>query len=247
MRLHCLGSGGYHPNERRHTACYYLPELGLVLDAGTGIFRLAEKLESMEIKVVLTHAHLDHICGLTFLLVPMLLNKIATVEIIAEKKVIDSIEAHLFEPSIFPMRPDFVMHPIQPGDEIDLGKGATLSTCPLPLHPGGSLGIKITQGEKVIAYITDTTTSDDYIPFIQNADLLLHECYFPDDNAEWCEPSGHSHTTAVAKLARKAGVKELGLIHIDPQREDDDPIGLTIAQKVFAKTKVVEDGDVFEV
>ena len=27
MRLQLLGTGGYHPNERRHTACLLVPEL----------------------------------------------------------------------------------------------------------------------------------------------------------------------------------------------------------------------------
>ena len=48
MKLHCLGTGGYHPSEHRHTACYYLPELQLVLDAGTGMFRLPNQLKTQQ-------------------------------------------------------------------------------------------------------------------------------------------------------------------------------------------------------
>ena len=33
MKLHLLGTTGYHPNARRHTACLMLPEQGIVLDA----------------------------------------------------------------------------------------------------------------------------------------------------------------------------------------------------------------------
>ena len=44
MRLVLLGTTGYHPNERRHTPCLLLPECGVMLDAGTGVFRTAEYL-----------------------------------------------------------------------------------------------------------------------------------------------------------------------------------------------------------
>ena len=67
MELVLLGTGGYHPNEARHTACLMLPEHGILLDAGTALFRAREHLRTPELVVVLTHAHLDHIVGLTFL------------------------------------------------------------------------------------------------------------------------------------------------------------------------------------
>ena len=44
MKLLRLGTAGYHPNERRQTACFMLPEEGIVLDAGTGFFRVRQHL-----------------------------------------------------------------------------------------------------------------------------------------------------------------------------------------------------------
>src|SRR5579871_6726587 len=66
MILQFLGTGGYHPNERRHTACLLLPEVGVVFDAGTGAFRIRERLRTPDIQLFLTHAHLDHVVGLTY-------------------------------------------------------------------------------------------------------------------------------------------------------------------------------------
>ena len=60
MRLLFLGTGGYHPNERRHTAGLMLPELGVVFDAGSSFFRVQSRLQTKELDVFLTHAHLDH-------------------------------------------------------------------------------------------------------------------------------------------------------------------------------------------
>ena len=68
LRLHCLGTAGYHPNATRHTSCYFLPESGIVLDAGSGIFALPPLVETSSLDILLSHAHLDHTLGLTFLL-----------------------------------------------------------------------------------------------------------------------------------------------------------------------------------
>jgi ribonuclease BN (tRNA processing enzyme) len=59
--------------------------------------------------------------------------------------------------------------------------------------------------------------------------------------AQWCQPTGHSHTTAVAQLARDAGVGRLYLTHIDPQRPDDDPIGIDVARSIFRQSILAED------
>ena len=42
MKLLLLGTSGYHPSEQRQTACLMLPEVGIVLDAGTGFFRVRQ-------------------------------------------------------------------------------------------------------------------------------------------------------------------------------------------------------------
>ena len=40
MNVVLLGSGGYFPTSQRQTSCVLLPEIGVVLDAGTGMSRL---------------------------------------------------------------------------------------------------------------------------------------------------------------------------------------------------------------
>jgi hypothetical protein len=37
MKLVVLGSNGFRANDLGQTACYAIPELGLTLDAGTGL------------------------------------------------------------------------------------------------------------------------------------------------------------------------------------------------------------------
>lgn len=68
-----LGSGGWIPTSRRQTCCAYLRhrDYVLLIDAGTGVQRLLEEprlLAGVErLDIVLTHFHLDHVIGLSYL------------------------------------------------------------------------------------------------------------------------------------------------------------------------------------
>ena len=66
-----------------------------------------------------------------------------------------------------------------------------------------------------MAYVTDTMARPEapYVEKIAGVDVLLHDCYFPDDLAKTAETIGHSTTTAVAQVAARASVRRLVLIH----------------------------------
>jgi len=238
MRLQFLGTGGYHPNERRHTASLILPEIGVVFDAGSSFFRVESRLETNELDIFLTHAHLDHIQGLTFFIVPLLKGIVSHCRIHASPKTIAAVRQHLFAEDVFPVLPAYEF--VELAERIELPSGGVITHVPLK-HPGGSLGFKLEVAGRRLAYITDTTVDGSYTDFIQGVDVLIHECYFPDELAEWCEKTGHSHTTQVATLARDANVGRLYLTHIDPQRPDDDPIGIRTARAIFPATTLAED------
>ena len=107
MRVQFLGTGGYHPNERRHTACIMLPEMGVIFDAGTSFFRVASHLMTRELDIFLTHAHLDHIVGLTYFLVPMFNKLVERVRVHSAPEYLDARRAlaHLFSQPMFPVPP----------------------------------------------------------------------------------------------------------------------------------------------
>lgn len=237
MRLQFLGTGGYHPNERRHTAGIMLPELGIVLDAGSSFFRVQPRLQTPELDVFITHPHLDHIQGLTYFLVPLLQGTVARCRVHADDVTLDAIRTHLFATSVFPVLPGYEFLTLS--ECVTVGN-VSITHRPLK-HPGGSRGYLLQTPKWRLAYITDTTVDGSYTEFIRGADILIHECYFPDELSQWCDPTGHSHTTQVAQLARDAGVGQLYLTHIDPQRPDDDPVGLETARRIFPRTLLAED------
>ena len=238
MRLIFLGTGGYHPNERRHTASLLLPEIGVALDAGTGFFRATERLKTSTLDVFLTHAHLDHVCGLTFLLVPMLRGDIDRLRVFGSRDTLLAIRNHLLANELFPVMPAFEW--LELNDPIELSDGGQLTWTRL-IHPGGSVGFRIDWPDRSLAYITDTTAPGEYADFIRGVDLLIHECYFPDTLSEWADKTGHSAATPVARLAKSAQVGRLLLVHIDPQRPDDDPVGISSIRRIFPNTELAED------
>ena len=238
MRVVFLGTGGYHPNERRHTASLLLPDIGVALDAGTGFFRVQKAIKSAKLDIFLTHAHLDHICGLTFILVPLLRGDFERVRVFGTASTLEAVRTHLLAKELFPVEPGFEWHVLD--ESVPLPDNGRLTWTALD-HPGGSVGFRLDWKGKSLAYITDTTAPGRYADFVRGVDVLIHECYFPDDMIEWAEKTGHSSSTSVANLARAVKVKRLYLVHVDPQRPDDDPVGIDGIRAIFEHTELAED------
>ena len=240
MRLILLGTTGYHPNDRRHTPCLLLPECGLMLDAGTAVYRAGEYLTGPELDIFLTHAHLDHVVGLTYLFSVIHAHPLKRITLHGLPEKLAAIEEHLFSDALFPVRPPLEFRPLE--ESFALPDGGRLTHFPLE-HQGGSIGYRLDWPGRSMAYVTDTTADADaaYVAKIHGVDLLVHECYFPDAQARWARKTGHSHTTPVAQVAQRAGVKRLVLVHLNPLSTADDPIGLDVARAIFPNTILGED------
>ncbi len=227
MRLHCLGTVGYHPNSARHTSCYFLPESGIVLDGGSGIFRLPDLIETDSLDILLSHAHLDHTIGLTFLLDVLFQRPVEQLRIWGEADKIAAVREHLFSDLIFPVQLDAQWIAIDDQPSFQIGD-ATVSWRAQD-HPGGTVAYRIDwPSGKRLVYVTDTTgdTSDEQAAWSGNANLLMHECYFRDSAAEWAQTTGHSWTGRVIEVSAAAKPKKLLLTHINPIELSDDPVDL---------------------
>jgi ribonuclease Z len=242
MKLVPLGTTGYHPNELRQTACYMLPESGAVFDAGTGAHRLAKYLVGDELDLFLSHAHLDHIIGLTFLLETFHQHPMRRATVHGDPRKLAAVREHLFHVDLFPVPIPVEWRAL--AKQVPLRDGGVVTHFPLT-HPGGSLGFRVDWPGKSLAYVTDTTASSasNYVESIRGVDLLLHECNFSDDEIppEFAVKTGHSQTSQVAELAKRADVGRLVLIHIAPHHNRVDPVGVDKARKIFAKTEIAED------
>lgn len=248
MKVHFLGTTGYHPNNRRHTACLMVPELGVIFDAGTGIFRARDLIQSKTLDIYMSHVHLDHSVGLTFLLDVLFEKNVNEVRVHMANDKIGAIKKSLYHPMLFPVEPDYEFVPIVEDNVLESKMGYTI--CPFALeHPGGSHGFILRCQGKSLAYVTDTTADvdADYIEKIRDVDLLIHECYFKDGTEDYAKLTGHSCLTPVAEVARKANAGRLILVHINPLDESDHPLDLDSVRPIFDKIEVAEDHLVVEV
>lgn len=240
MKLVVLGTAGYHPNEHRQTTCVLIPAAGIAFDAGTSFFRLPPHLETDSLDIFLTHAHLDHTVGLTYLLDVLYQRPLDEVRVHGEADKLAAIRQHLFAKEIFPVQPPYIDHPIQPKVPVE---DATVTHCRLE-HPGGSLAYRVDWADRSLAFVTDTTatTNASYIDFIRGVDLLIHECNFPDGFSELAEKTGHSCLTPVAQVARQANVGGLVLLHFNPLIPGLESQAIEEALEIFSPIVLAEDG-----
>jgi len=91
----------------------------------------------------------------------------------------------------------------------------------------------------------DTAPSEALEVAAHEADLLVHEATFIDEEADRARQTGHSTAREAAQVATEAGVRLLALTHLSPRhlpREFRDE-----ARAVFAGTVVPRDFDTIEV
>ena len=218
MRALLLGTTGYHPTDSRQTACVLLPDLGIAFDAGTGMFRVGRHLTTDTLDIFISHAHLDHVVGLTYFFTLLFERPGQKITVHGDAGKLASVRENLFAADFFPVKPTFTWQPLAP--LTTLANGAKLRSFPL-IHPGGSIGYRLEIEGRSLAYVTDTTAcaGAEYIEQIRGVDLLLHECNFPNGQDELAKKTGHSCLDDVARVAAAAGVKRLVLIHFDPVLE----------------------------
>jgi ribonuclease Z len=240
MKLLLLGTSGYHPSEQRHTACLMLPEAGIVLDAGTGFFRVRDHLATTTLDILLSHTHLDHVTGLTFLLSTRWQKRLDRITVHGAADKLAACREHLLNDHLFPAPLPVEWRPLADGS-FQIGE-AQVTHFPLA-HPGGCTGYRLDFPGRSMAYVTDTTASAqaDYVDRIRGVDVLAHECNFRDGQNEWAVKTGHSSTSAVVELAKRAGVGRLVLIHLDPLDDASDPVGIEQARRIFPRTDVGHD------
>lgn len=248
MKVHLLGTGGYRPTEFRHTACFMLPEEGIVLDMGTGAFRIRELLETDHLDIFLSHAHLDHVVGIAYLLYIKHDRPNLKIRIHGEAAKLRVVQEHLLVQEMMPVALDCQWVPLPAGGELISPSGVQVNWFPLK-HPGGSVGYRLWKENHGIGYVTDTTAAldADYVRQIEGVNLLIHECNFPDGREDWAELTGHSCASSVAQVARRVGAEQLVVMHMDPLSDEPVAFDLGPMREIFPNTICGEDGMILEV
>lgn len=225
MKLTVLGSGGWIPTQNRQT-CSYLLELDnslIILDAGTGISRLSEYSDILskykEIHLILSHYHLDHIIGLSFL--PLFiknhkLNIYAPSKSYYENTALDILKTI----TSFP----YFSKPIETlTSNVNIyeydSSGFKINDLNISIleqkHTAPSFGITL---GKYLHYATDTSVFKETFILANKVDLLLHECWQIKNS----KSSAHSSLEEIFENIKHCKNTKIGLIHINPSWREEN-------------------------
>lgn len=209
----------------------------IIIDAGTGIRKLGNKLIEEERKryhIILTHAHWDHLMGFPFF--KPIYNKSTRIIFygcpFAQESIKNIISKTMQTPN-FPVEYSNINASVSYNNlcekefQID-----SLLIFPIYLsHPNKGLGYKFIEGDKKFVFITDNELTfthtggldyKNYLEFNRGADLLIHDAEFTEDEYVKTRTWGYSIYSDALQLALEANVKEFDLFHHNHERTDSE-------------------------
>jgi phosphoribosyl 1,2-cyclic phosphodiesterase len=243
-----------------HTSCVALTRSGedtpsLVLDAGTGLQRLTDRLGGAPFRgtLLLTHLHWDHSQGLPFfrsgdqpgsrvhLLLPDQQDGRAAVDVLAGS----------MSPPHFPIRPEglqgaWTFATLEEGEHVI--EEFEVTAVELPHKGGRTFGYRVVDpsGASVV-YASDHgpitmgpgedghgPVHDAILDLARGADVLIHDAQFTAPELAIAELYGHATVDYCYRLAEQAEARKLVLFHHGPARTDDqlDAIAGDVAARI---------------
>lgn len=214
----------------------------LIFDAGTGIKELSNSLSSQNItrltaRILISHPHWDHINALPFF-APLYVQG-NEFEIcgarhgdLGMEALIDAQMAGVYFPVT--MREFAARVRFRDLNEGTFHWGRVEVRTMLLNHPGQCLGYRVSCDGRSLCYVTDNEL---YLPghpsrnepyrarlaeFISGCDVLITDCTYLDEEYPEKVGWGHSSPGEVVAIAARAQVKNLHLVHHDPDQSDGD-------------------------
>ncbi|MDA3900102.1 MAG: MBL fold metallo-hydrolase [Spirochaetes bacterium] len=232
-----------------NTSCVELRcgETFLILDAGTGIRPLGLSYlkefgsNPVHLNILISHSHWDHLQGFPFLshiYIPG--NSVTfygghTVNTL-EKLVMTQLSEEFHPKQLYELSADINFVELKRND-FQINDVKILFTH--LLHPGLSLGYRISYKGYVFAYVTDNEIlADEKMAhhnwenigsLIYGADVVIHDAQYTDEEYKNKLGWGHSSIENVVKICNKFRVKKLFTFHHDPLHTDRD-VGKMVAR-----------------
>ncbi|MPZ26194.1 MAG: MBL fold metallo-hydrolase [Micromonosporaceae bacterium] len=215
MRLTVLGCAGSFPGPESACSAYLVEAEGfrLLVDFGTGSLSALQRYAGLMAvdAILLTHLHCDHILdAVSFVVVRRYAPgaPLPPIPMYAPAGAPDRLAA-AYSPDQSPLDDVYTFYGLQPGT---FPIGPFTVTVDRVNHPVETYGVRLAQGDAVIAYSADTGPCDPLVRLAQGADLFLCEASYLDDEPH---PSDlHLTGREAGEAATKAGVGRLLLTHL---------------------------------
>jgi phosphoribosyl 1,2-cyclic phosphodiesterase len=209
----------------------------IVLDAGTGIreFGAVRCQDVREVHLLLTHLHMDHVEGFPFF--SLLWSPDTKLNVWGPPSPMLSLKERLakyMSPPLFPIDlhdvPASTTFHDLPNEPWTIGS-ATVSASAVE-HPGPTVGYRFEEAGRVFAFMPDhepaalgdfRTESPDWIDgfaIAENADVLMHDAQYDDEEYSSRRGWGHSSFADAVAYAQVTGAKKLLMFHHDPTHDD---------------------------
>jgi len=229
----------------------------IILDAGTGLRALGTALMNefknhpLNLTLLLTHTHWDHIHGLPFF--APIYNPKCRLRILgavgARKGLAEALTGQM-ESTYFPVPFSKVPGNIEVEEfkELNFDIGPVLVRAQRANHPGLCVGYRLFTPDGLVCFFPDTeprTGGEDreMIDFVRDADLLILDSQYDVDEYKTHVGWGHGCVDDSVALALQANARHLCLFHHDPDHNDEriDRLikrGRQLVRKKRAKLKV---------
>jgi ribonuclease BN (tRNA processing enzyme) len=247
MKVIPLGTAGFIPTNGKETISILVidDKTAILFDCGSGVKRLNDPFVRSELSginefnVVFSHFHHDHTIGFSWLLrlserpINFFVPDFPLIECngVETLKTLSDLPYFALELEKWPNFHS--MTSFNSDDHLNIG-GLSVDFIQ-QIHAGGSVGYRI----KDFAFITDTEPRDKHVDFIAECSLVLMDTMhnisdFSKLGSNAGSPAQHGYSEGNGKVANKAKVDKLGLIHIDPFYDNSQINNLLFECKAFS-------------